>query len=47
MIKDLDKLIKVSTFAKQKDKSVVWVYNEIYNRNIKSVEIDGVKFVCI
>tara|TARA_B100000767_G_C19655955_1_gene488903 strand:- start:632 stop:772 length:141 start_codon:yes stop_codon:yes gene_type:complete len=41
----MDNLVKVSTYAKQIDKSVTWVYRLATNNEIKIVVIDGVKFV--
>jgi len=41
----MQNLVKVSTYAKQIDKSVTWVYRLATNKVIKIVVIDGVKFV--
>lgn len=38
-------LIKISTFAKEKDVSVQSVYKWIEKGEVKSVEIDGIKFI--
>ena len=38
-------LVKVSTYAKTKDKSTTWVYDQAKAKLITIVEIDGVKFV--
>jgi len=38
-------LVKISTYAKQIDKSVTWVYELAKSGKIKIVEIDKVKFV--
>lgn len=38
-------LIRVSTYAKQIDKSVQWVYQLIKDGKLKLVEIDKVKFI--
>lgn len=42
---DKQKLIKVSTYAKEKNISVQWVYKLIEKGELKLVEIDGVKFI--
>lgn len=42
---EIEKLIKVSTYAKQIDKSVVWVHQLIRRGEIDSVKIDGVTFI--
>ena len=39
------KLIKVSTYAKQQNISVQWVYKLIEKGELKLVEIDSVKFI--
>jgi hypothetical protein len=41
----MEDLIRVSTYAKQINKSVTWVYKLAKNKEIKIVKIDGVKFV--
>ncbi len=43
----LENLVKVSTYAKSIEKSTAWVYKLIELEIIKSIEIDGVKFVDI
>jgi len=40
-------LVKVSTFARQKNKSTTWVYDQAKAKLITLVLIDGVKFVKI
>lgn len=42
---DRTKLKKVSTYAKEIDKSVQWIYQLARDGKIKIIEIDGVKFV--
>jgi hypothetical protein len=42
-----EKLVKVSTYARMINKSPVWVYKLIESNNLKSVEIDGVKFIIL
>jgi len=46
-IMSLENLVKVSTYAKSIEKSTAWVYKLIELQIIKSIEIDGVKFVDI
>ena len=41
----MEDLIRVSTYAKKIDKSVTWVYKLAENKEIKIIEIDGVKFI--
>jgi len=43
----LDKLMTVRNYAKKIDKSVQWVYQLGQRRDIKIIEIDGVKFVIL
>ena len=38
-------LVRVSTYAKQIDKSVQWVYELIKEDKVKVIIIDGVKFI--
>jgi len=40
-------LLKVSTYARQQNKSTTWVYDQAKAKLINIVEIDGVKFVKI
>ena len=40
-------LVKVSTYAANKKKSTTWVYDQIKNKQVQLVVIDGVKFVKI
>ena len=40
-------LVKVSTYARNKNKSTTWVYDQAKAKLINLVEIDGVKFVKI
>jgi hypothetical protein len=40
-----ENLIKISTYAKEIGKSVQWVYKLIAAGDVKSIEIDGVKFI--
>lgn len=42
---DRTKLKKVSSYAKMIDRSVQWVYQLAETKQIKIIEIDGVKFV--
>lgn len=42
---DLEKLIRVSTYAKQEDISVQTVYDRIKDGKLKVVIIDGIKYV--
>jgi hypothetical protein len=41
----MEDLIRVSTYAKKISKSVTWVYKLAENKEIKIIEIDGVKFI--
>lgn len=41
----MDKLITISNYARKINKSVQWVYQLGQRRDIKIIEIDGVKFV--
>ena len=41
------KLIKVSTYAKQNDKSISWAYKQINKGKVKVKVIDKVTFVKI
>jgi len=41
------KKIRVSTYAKENDKSTQWAYDEIKKGNVKSEKIDGVTFIII
>lgn len=38
-------LVKVSTYAKNNNKSTTWIYEQAKEGKIKLVIIDGVKFV--
>lgn len=40
-----EKLIRVRTYANSINKSTAWVYQLISKGELKSTEIDGVKFV--
>ena len=42
---DINKLIKVSTYARSIKKSTVWIYGLIEKGELKSVKIDGVVFI--
>jgi hypothetical protein len=42
---DISKLVKISTYARQINKSVQWVHKLAEQQEIKLVTIDGVKFV--
>lgn len=42
---DLEKLIRVSTYAKQEDISVQTVYDRIKDGKLKAIIIDGIKYV--
>jgi len=41
------KLIKVSTYATQNNKSTTWVYNQIKSGKLEMIVIDGIKFIKI
>tara|TARA_R110000803_G_C11824551_1_gene302433 strand:- start:454 stop:591 length:138 start_codon:yes stop_codon:yes gene_type:complete len=41
----MEDLVRVSTYAKEQNVSVTWIYKQAKNNEIKIVEIDGVKFV--
>ena len=41
----MEKLLKVSNYAKKINKSVTWVYKLAESKEIKLIEIDGVKFI--
>lgn len=45
MLVDTEKIVKVSTYAKIKDISSMWVYKLIERGKLKSINIDGVEFV--
>ena len=40
-----DNLVRVSTYADQIGKSVTWVYKLIKTKELKTVIIDGIKFI--
>ena len=40
-----NKLIKVSTYARQNDKSLAWAYKQITDKKVKVVIIDKIKFI--
>ena len=40
-------LLKVSTYAKNNNKSATWVYNQIREGKVKSKKIDGVTFIIL
>ena len=42
---DLEKLIRVSTYAKQEDVSVQTVYDRIKDGKLKAIVIDGIKYI--
>ena len=42
---DIEKLVKISSYAKIINKSVIWVYKLADTGKIKLVVIDGVKFI--
>lgn len=42
-----EKLVKVSTYARQQNVSVQTIYNKIEKGELKCVIIDGVKFIKI
>lgn len=42
---DLEKLIRVSTYAKQEDISVQTVYDRIKDGKLKAIVIDGIKYI--
>lgn len=42
---DLEKLIRVSTYAKQEDISVQTVYDRIKDGKLKAIIIDGIKYI--
>ena len=44
---NVEKLVKISTYAKMINKSVIWVYKLADDNKIKLVVIDGVKFIQI
>jgi len=41
------KKIRVSTYAKENNKSTQWAYDEIKKGKVKSEKIDGVTFIII
>lgn len=45
MIVDTKKLVKISTYAKEKNVSTTWVRKLIDDKELKLVIIDGMKFV--
>jgi hypothetical protein len=44
-MKDINELVKVSTYAKEKGVSVQAIYKQIASGKIECVIIDGVKFI--
>lgn len=44
---DKEKLIKVSTYAREREISTTMVYKMIANGSVKCREIDGVKFIVV
>jgi hypothetical protein len=42
---DLEKLIRVSTYAKQENISVQTVYDRIKDGKLKAIIIDGIKYI--
>lgn len=45
MIVDTKRLVKISTYAKEKNVSTTWVRKLIDDKELKLVIIDGMKFV--
>ncbi len=41
----MNKLIKVSTYARDNKKSLAWAYKQIRNGKVKTKVIDGVIFI--
>tara|TARA_R110002126_G_scaffold280684_2_gene428230 strand:- start:473 stop:610 length:138 start_codon:yes stop_codon:yes gene_type:complete len=41
----MEDLVRISTYAKEQNISVTWVYKLEKNEEIEIVKIDGVKFV--
>lgn len=44
---DKEKLIKVSTYAREREISTTMVYKMIANGSVECREIDGVKFIVV
>lgn len=42
---NMKNLLKISNYAKKINKSVTWVYKLAESKEIKLIEIDGVKFI--
>lgn len=42
---DIKKLVKISTFAREQNKSITWIYKLALEKELKLVIIDGVKFI--
>ena len=43
----MERKIRVSTYAKENDKTTQWAYGEIKSGKVKSEKIDGVIFVIV
>lgn len=46
-MKEIEKLVRISTYASLNRVSVTWIYKLIARGDLICVEIDGVKFVKI
>lgn len=46
-MKEKEQLIKVSTYARLKKKSLAWAYKQIREDQVQSKIIDGVTFIII
>ena len=44
---DTSKLITIRSYAEQNGYTTAWVYELIKNKKVKSIEVDGVKFIVI
>lgn len=47
MIVETNKLVKPTTYAKMKKVSAVYIYKLINQGKIRSIEIDGTKFIIL
>lgn len=45
MIIETENLVKISTYAKEINKTVAWVYRLIETNRVKMIKIDGVNFI--
>ena len=44
-MENIERLVKVKTYADKIQKSVTWVYRLVQNKELTLVKIDGVNFI--